>query len=114
MSENMIASWTRCLDDLSRRHYFDPVTVEVMGLDIGDQIEAKHAALVGLSFDAKDRPSAAVSILLESPLGGHTERLVHGPINVLLKKRADGDDDVLAIEASDGTTTLVKFERDHG
>ena len=110
MSHTIVEEWAGCLEDLTRRHYNDPVTVEVMGLDIGDQIEVQHAPLKGLSLDVKDRPQGAVSILVENLKGEHTERMIHAPVNVLLKKAANGADEVLAIESADGTTTLVKFE----
>lgn len=110
MSPTLVETWASCLEELSRRHYNDPVTIEVMGLDIGDQIQARHVPLKGISLDVKDRPQGAVSILIEDWHGAHTERLVHQPVNVQLKKSATGADEVLSVEAGDGTTTLVRFE----
>lgn len=110
MPRTLVEEWTSCLEELTRRHYNDAVTIEVLGLDVGDQIEARHALLKGLSLDIKDRPQGAVSILVENAKGEHTERLIHEPVNVLLKKSAAGADEVLAVEAVDGTTTLVRFE----
>lgn len=110
MPQTLVEQWTSCLEELTRRHYNDAVTIEVLGLDIGDQIEVRRALLKGLSLDIKDRPQGAVSIVVENVKGEHTERLIHQPVNVQLKKSAAGADEVLAVEAGDGTTTLVRFE----
>ena len=110
MSQTLVETWTTCLAELTRRHYNDPVTIEVMGLDIGDQIEVRRVPLKGLSLDVKDRPQGAISIVVEDRHGAHTERLIHHPVDVQLKKSASGADEVLAVEAGDGTTTLVRFE----
>ena len=110
MTNTLVDEWTIRLAELTRRHYNDPVTIEVLGLEIGDQIEARRVPLKGLSLDVKDRPHGAVSILIEDMHGAHTERMVHQPVNVQLKTSADGSDEVLAVESADGTTTLVRFE----
>lgn len=110
MSASIVEQWTECLDGVNRRHTNHPVTIEVLGMDVGDQIAARHVSLMGVSLDVHDRPCGAVSILLQSAGGTHTERLIHQPVNVQLKTDARGNDEVLAIEAADGTTTLVTFE----
>jgi hypothetical protein len=106
----VIHEWERCLEDLTRRHYNDAVSVEVIGRDVGAQVEARRLLLKGLSLDVKDRPAGAVSILLEAGPRDHVERVVHQPVNLSVKRSAAGEDEVLAIEAADGTMTLVKFE----
>lgn len=107
---NIVQEWTTCLEELTRRHYNDAVTVEVIGPDVGAQVEAAHLLLKGLSLDIKDRPAGAVSILLENAKSEHVERLVHQPVDVSVKRDAEGHDEALAIEAADGTLTLVRFE----
>lgn len=107
---NIVEEWASCLDGVTRRHYNDRVTVEVIGPDVGAQIEGRRLILKGLSLDVKDRPAGAVSILLEGPGSAHVERLVHQPVDVNLKQDAAGHDEVLAVEAADGTLTLVRFE----
>lgn len=108
--DNIVDEWMSCLDGVNRRHYNDPVTVEVIGPEVGAQVEARRLILKGLSLDVKDRPAGAVSILLEGPGSSHVERLVHQPVEVSLKRDAEGHDEVLAVEAADGTLTLVRFE----
>jgi hypothetical protein len=106
---NIVTEWTSSLEELTRRHYNESVTVEVIGPDVGAQIEATGLLLKGLSLDVKDRPAGAVSIFLEGVRSGHVERLVHQPVDVSVKRDAQGADEALAIESADGTLTLVRF-----
>ena len=106
----MVEQWSERLDQLSRRHYKDPVTIEVIGLEIGDQFVVRRAALEGISLDDRDA-APAVSIQVATMKGGHTERRILAPVNVHLKQTELGDDELLAVEAADGTVTLVHFER---
>lgn len=105
-----VEQWAVRLDELSRRHYKDPVTIEVVGPNVGDQIQVRRAALEGISLDHRQAPGGTVLIQVAAMCGAQTERCIEAPVKVQLKQTELGEDEVLAVEAADGTTTLVHFE----
>lgn len=108
------ADWTEWLDALSRWHVRDTVTVSVLSPEIGVEEAAVHRPLMGLSLDRKSRPARRISIITESGGGGHMERQVVEPVKLSLGLRPDGEEAELAIDAADGTTTVVRFDRRRG
>ena len=48
--------WVPFLNELSRRHQGDHVTIEVMGNDLGDQREAEDQPLLGITVDPETGP----------------------------------------------------------
>lgn len=102
-------NWNRCLDGVSRRHAHSRVSVAVFGPETAPYIEARRQYLQGISLDRRASRLGAVSIVLETPDGGHIEHVVRHPVQMLLGVDDVGDDQALTIESADGTTTLVEF-----
>jgi hypothetical protein len=105
------ADWMEWLDALSRWHVRDTVTVSVLSPEFGVETAAIHRPLVGLSLDRRDRRPRRISIVTESGGGGHVDRQVVEPVKISLALHPDGVEAQLAIDAVDGTTTVVEFDR---
>jgi hypothetical protein len=100
--------WAEYLDSFSRQHEGWLVTVEVLGEEIGAQVEAGEMALAGITADLKGGGDV-ISIILGK---GATERVTHNiarPTHVRIEQAESGADMALQIESADGTATLVRF-----
>jgi hypothetical protein len=101
--------WVAFFDSFSRQHEGWLVTIEVLGRDIGAQIEAREQPLTGITADLNDRGEDTISIFVGGKSAAHVAHIVHAPSHVGLKETAEGAHEALHIEAKDGATTLVRF-----
>ena len=101
--------WAGFLDSFSRRHEGWLVTVEVLGADIGAQMEAEELPLEGITAELKGGDEDAITIILGEE---STERVTHNisqPTHVRIEQNESGADMALQIESGGGVTTLVRF-----
>jgi hypothetical protein len=98
--------WPEFLDAFSRQHDLWIVSVEVAGADIGAQVEGQRLRLRGISADAGQ---SSISIMLETPGGGHLTHTVIEPSQLWIEQTSTGADAALQLQSGDGTTTLVRF-----
>ena len=100
--------WEAFFDSFSRRHQGWLVTVEVMGADIGAQVEARRLPLEWIAAEMKNN-GGLISIIVGDQAETHFTHLISAPTHVHLKQSEEGADEALEIEAEDGTATLVRF-----
>jgi hypothetical protein len=103
-------AWRGYFDELSRVLGTVEATVEVVGPDVGDQIEAEKLVLTGMTYDDKDD---IVVIGLDAPGGDPEElqRIVDHPVKIFV---ATGDIEAEAtydIEDAERHRTIVRLER---
>jgi Family of unknown function (DUF5335) len=101
--------WVEFLDSFSRQHEGWLVTVEVLGSEIGAQVEAQELPLQGITAELKDGGEDAISVILGGGPTGHVTHSITGPTHVRIEQTEDGADMTLQIESGDGVTTLVRF-----
>lgn len=102
--------WVRFFDEFSRRHEGWVVTLEVIGLDIGDQEEANGLPLVGVSADLKDRENR-IEIIVGGRPDADVTRFITTPKSVWVKESKMPGDEALEVESEDGTKTILNFHR---
>jgi hypothetical protein len=98
--------WSDYLAELTRHAEGYDVTVEVLGSDLGDQIEVRRARLAELAFD----PREGIAVAVSDP-AGHEELLRHviaAPASVETTDEP-GVPGALLVEQDDGTKTLVRL-----
>lgn len=98
--------WREFFDAFTRQHDLWIVTVEVSGADIGAQVEGESLRLRGVAADAGE---SSISIMLETPGGGHLTHTVVDPTHLWIEQTSTGADAALQIQSKEGTTTLVRF-----
>jgi hypothetical protein len=103
------SDWSNFLNNLSRRHEGEDVTVEVQGADFGAQTEARDARLVGITFDPKDSIGEEIDVMVRCNNQAHVMHAVAHPSHVRLAQADNGTDEALQLEDEDGRTTLVRF-----
>jgi hypothetical protein len=95
------SGWTTFFDTLTKTLVGKRAEIEVASLDIGDQIEAEWAPLIGITYDNKDD-------LIEIALEG-IDHLITAPKEVRVDYDVGG---LIAVEIvdSDGTSQIVKLK----
>jgi hypothetical protein len=104
-------SWRRYFDELSRTLGAVEATVEVLGADIGAQVEAERLVVTGLTYDDRDD---VMVIGLDAPGGlpEELERMIEHPDKILV---ATGDPPPLEmtidIHDAEDHQTIIRIER---
>jgi hypothetical protein len=109
MKEIPREEWVEYFDGFSRRHEGWLVTVEVLGMEVGAQVEAQELPLRGVTAELKDGGADEINIILG---GKGAERVTHTvtrPTHVRIEQAEDGADMTLQIESGGGVTTLMRF-----
>jgi len=103
------STWTAYFDRLTQSAPRLDVTIELLGAELGDQIEATSLPLGELAYDARED-------VLEIALGGRDRRLpvvlrhrIDAPRAIQALGRGDGLPSAIAIDAADGTRTLLRL-----
>jgi uncharacterized protein DUF5335 len=103
-------NWTEFFEDFTKRHETDMVSLEVMGAEIGAQVEGRALLFGGISI--ADARSKALALMFDSVDGEHLSHTVERPTHVWLQSTPDIGDQALEIESADGGKTLVRFSSD--
>lgn len=99
--------WARYFEEFSRRHQGWLVTVEVLGLDIGDQVQVRNLPLEGITVETND-DGYEMTIIAGSRPDARISRTVRAPVRVWVKQNEQGADEALEIESPAGAV-LVRF-----
>jgi len=94
------SNWRVAADLLSKAIHGQAARVEVVSEDLGDQVEAEWAPLLGVTYDPKDD-------LFEIQLEG-VDHLISHPRTFAVRER-DGLADSLAVVDGDGTEHIVQL-----
>jgi hypothetical protein len=98
--------WPKFFDNFSRKHEGEILSIEILGTDIGAQLEEKGLALEGITAEAA---GDTIVIMAGGRPDDHVTRSVNRPTGVSIERTDEGDDAALAIKAADGTITLLRF-----
>lgn len=100
--------WNEEFNRLSREHLGWVVNIEVIGEEIGAQVESRSLPFAGVSADIKDNENR-IEISVGTNPESHTTHSIIDPARVYLKESDSGDDEVLEIETTEGIKTIVRF-----
>jgi hypothetical protein len=109
MREILRGEWVNFLDGFSRQHEGWLVTVEVLGAEIGAQVEAQELPLEGITAELKAGGEDVINIMLGGKSTGRVTHNVPRPTHVRIEQTESGADMTLQIESGGGVTTLVRF-----
>lgn len=99
--------WDNFFTRFSEDHETQLVAVEVMGGDIGAQVEGRSLLLGGIS--PAESNDGSLALTFDSVDGEHLTHMVNKPTHVWLQRTPNKMDEALEIESADGTKTLVRF-----
>ena len=104
-------TWRPYFDDLSRTLGTVGATVEVVGRDLGAQIEAERLVLTGISYDDRDD---VLVIGLDAPGKPEEdlERMVDRPRRIMVATSETPPEEMtIDVEDAEGHQTIVRVER---
>lgn len=101
--------WVAFLDSFSRQHDGWLVTVEVLGLEIGAQVESREQPLRGITADLKDDGEDMISIFVGGKPDDHITHIIHAVTHIRLKETEQGAHEALHFEPKRGAATLLRF-----
>ena len=94
--------WGPYLDLLTNSLIGKRAEIEVVSLDLGDQIEAEWATLIGVTYDRKDD---LIEIALED-----LDHLIRSPRQLFIDYAVGGIVAAIEIVDADGNRQIVKFK----
>jgi hypothetical protein len=98
--------WAQYFEEFSRRHQGWLVTVEILALDIGDQVQVRNLPLEGITVATNDEDE--MTIIAGRRPDARISHTICAPLRVWIKQNEQGADEALEIESRTGAV-LVRF-----
>lgn len=103
------SEWPSFFNSFSRAHEGWLATLEILGPDIGAQIEEHELAFEGITDESNESQGNTIMIMTGGKVDDHVTHTINRPTAVSLEQTDDGADAALAIKSEDGVTALLKF-----
>lgn len=100
--------WPAFFDNFSRKHEGWLVKLQILGSDIGAQVQEHDLALEGITNE-RNETGISVIIMTGSKPDDHITHLIHNPQEVSLEQSDERADVALSIKSADGNTALLQF-----
>lgn len=101
--------WGPFFTNFSRRHEGWEVTLEILGAEIGAQVEERELELKGIVDEWDEIKGNAIMIMVGTKPDAHITHTIGNATQVSLEQTEGGADVALAIKSADGTTALLRF-----
>jgi hypothetical protein len=101
--------WGTFFTNFSRRHERWQVTLEILGAEIGAQVEERELELKGIVDEWDEIKGNAIMIMVGTKPDAHITHTIGNATQVSLEQTEGGADVALAIKSADGTTALLRF-----
>lgn len=103
------SSWNLFFDTFSRQHEGWLVTMEVVGIEIGAQIQGEDLTLECMTLESSEKSGNTIITMIGARKDEHITHNINDPTEVSLTQTDEGADAVLAIKSSDNITTMLRF-----
>ena len=100
--------WANFFNDLSKRRYEWKTNVEVLSPEMGDQILTDGLPFNGVTLEEEDGEQTIVISVGENT-ENHQAHSIKSPVRVAFLATPTNRDEVLDIEETNGTKTLIRF-----
>ena len=100
--------WSVFLAEFTRENRGAHARIEVLGTDIGDQVQTDDRPFDGISADTKDNEDT-VWITFGSTAGDHLTHGIHKVSAIRLRQASGQSQTALEVVAQDGTITLLEL-----
>ena len=101
--------WREFFDGFSRQYEGWLVTLEVLGAEIGAQIEEKELAFEGIVDEWDEVQGNAILMMVGAKPDDHITHSISHPVEVSVEQTDEGAVAALAVKSADGNTTLLRF-----
>lgn len=99
--------WKPFFDDINKLYRNWQTSIEVMGLDLGDQPEVEGAPLQEINFEDRGSDAGDIEIALGETSDAYQMHRIERPQRVSVTDSQPGAERDVEIESGDGTTVLV-------
>jgi hypothetical protein len=103
--------WRTFFDNFSRQYEGWLATLEILGVEIGAQVEERELPLKGIAGEWHEVEGNAITIMVGMKPDDHITHAIGNATQVSLEQTDDGADAALAIKSADGTTALLRFRK---
>jgi hypothetical protein len=101
--------WPDFFESFSRQHEGWLVTLEMLGPDIGAQIEERDLAFEGIVDESGEAQGNHIVIMMGAKPDDHITHSISEPIDVSLEQTDEGANAALAIKSAEDVTALIRF-----
>ena len=101
--------WPSFFDSFSRKHQGWLATLEILGPDVGAQVEERELAFEGITDESNVAHGNTITIMAGGKADDHVTHTISRPTEVSLEQTDEGADAALAIKSEDGITALLRF-----
>jgi len=98
--------WPKFFDNFSSKHQDWSVTLEILGTELGAQVQERELPLVGI---VDERDGNRIVIMLGGKPNDHITHSIADATEVSLEQTEGGADVALAIKSADGVMALLRF-----
>lgn len=103
------SQWPAFFDSFSRQHEGWLASLEILGPDLGAQIEEHELPFEGITDESDETEGNTIMIMAGGKADDHVTHSISRPIEVSLEQTDEGADATLAIKSEDGVTALLRF-----
>jgi len=103
------SEWPEFFDNFSRQHEGRLATLEILGSEIGAQVEETELAFEGVVDEWDEVQGNEILIMFGAKPDDHITHSISRPTQVSLEQTDEGANAALAIKSVDGTTALLRF-----
>ena len=104
--------WQKFFNIFSRQHEGWLVTLEILGSEIGAQVEERGLAFRGIVNEGDEGDKVQgneILMMFGAKPDDHVTHSISNPTTVSLEQTDEGADAALAIKSADGVTALLRF-----
>lgn len=101
--------WPKFFGRFSRQHEGWLATLEILGSEIGAQVEERGMAFEGIADEGDEVQGHEILIMFGAKPDDHVTHSISHPTAVSLEQTDEGADAALAIKSEDGVTALLRF-----
>ena len=101
--------WQKFFNIFSRQHEGWLVTLEILGPEIGAQVEERGLAFQGIVNEGDEVQGNEILMMFGAKPDDHITHSISNPATVSVEQTDEGADAALAIKSADGVTALLRF-----
>ena len=101
--------WSAFFDLFSRQHEGWTMTLEILGSEIGAQIQERELVFEGIVADWNEVRGDQIAIMAGEKPDDHITHRIGRPIQVSFEYIDEATDGVIMIISADGVTSLLRF-----
>ena len=101
--------WSRFFDNFTREHTGWTITLEMIGTEIGAQIQGHELVFEGIVLEGKEESGSPILIMAGERPEGHITHRIARPVQVSFEQDEQSSGALIMIRAADAIFTLLKF-----